>query len=216
METPLVIEGEAQPANPYDFDALDAQDLTPKEIRGIRWRKREYVLKAASADAVIQFNNKRFQQARMDDGKLVAIAGGAELSYFLVSKCLFEVGARPDGSEVHKALNEQLLRATWPNHFVDKLFNDAKRISHIDDDARTIDQKIADCEKELAKLRKERDRLNPPPALGADGGETPDEELVHIDQTQARGAGATGQLAPGGGTEELVGNSSGATGHISA
>lgn len=180
------------PASEWDFDAQDAQDLTPKEVRGIKWRGREYVLRAASADAVIKFNNKRFQQARMDDGKLVAVAGGAELPYFLVGMCLYEVSIKPaDGSELLKAVREDVLRAVWPPHFIDKLYAKALEISHIDDDSRNLDKRIADLEKQLKRLYAERAKRNgvPQPEStdsagrdtgGSDGGL---EQLVHIDKT---------------------------------
>jgi hypothetical protein len=194
------------PPNPYDFDALDEADLTPKEIRGIKWRKRNYVLRQASADAVIKFNNARIKQGRMDDGKLVAINGGGELPAFLVSMCLFEVGVRAaDGAEVFKPIPEQLLRATWPHQYIDKLFEDAKRISHIDDDRRTIDQKIRDAEKALKKLYEEKAKeQGPASGLGPDG-----EALVELDEN-----GKPMRRAVGNGSDErsgdLVGNLSSA------
>lgn len=143
--------------NPFDFDAQEAADLTPKEIRGIKWKGRNYVLKEATEDAHIKFTNARIRAARMEDGKLTALAGGAEVEALLVSLCLFEIGERPDGSEVLKPVAEQTIRSQWPPRYIRKLFEEAKRISDIDQpDKKTLDQRIADKEKELEKLRAEK------------------------------------------------------------
>jgi hypothetical protein len=136
------------PGNPFDFDAQEAADLTPREIRGIRWRGKEYVLKRAS-----EADNSN---GRLEQGGGVAILGGGELPSLLVGLCLYEILQRLDGSEQLKQVGEHAVRAQWPPHYIEKLYEQAKRISRIDQpDARQRAERIAELEKELARLREE-------------------------------------------------------------
>lgn len=148
-------EEEEEAPESFDFDAEEEADLTPKEIRGIKWKGKEYLLKRADEGANIIFTNARIAAARMDDGKLVALKGGGEVSALLVSLCLFEIGQRPKeagGGELLKPVAEKTVRS-WPPHIVNRLFEKAKKISHIDQpDKRTLEKQIEDLDKQRAKL----------------------------------------------------------------
>lgn len=140
----------------FDFDAQDQLDLTPKEIRGIKYQGKEYLLRPTDEDGFIKFNDRRMQFFKVTDGKYTQITGGSNVSTFLLSLCLFEIIQKPDGSEGYKPVPEMALRK-WKPHHIQKLFEKAKEISYIDrPDKRTRDQKILDLEKELAKLKKEK------------------------------------------------------------
>lgn len=144
------------PANPFDFDALAAAPgAPPAEVRGIRWQGKEYALRAGPEEVNVKYTNAKFRNARLDDGKLTAVNGGGELPSLLVSLCLFRVARRDDGTEAFQPVSQQALQSQWPAPFVNKLFEEAKRLCGIDQDARTRAQKLRDLRKELAKLEAE-------------------------------------------------------------
>jgi hypothetical protein len=144
------------PGNPFDFDAQDAADPLPREIRGIRWRGKEYVLKRATETDNIKYNNARMRNGKLEQGGSVSILGGGELPTVLVGLCLFEILPRPDGTEQHKQVGEHAVRQQWPPHFIDKLFEQAKRISRIDQpDAKQRAKRVEELEQELARIREE-------------------------------------------------------------
>ncbi len=195
----------AEPAltNRFDFDAREAADLSPKEVRGIRWKGKEYVLRQASEDANVQFTDAKIKHARMNDGKLVALSGGGELASLLLSRCLFRITIRPDGTEAFQPVTAQSIRNEWPPHYVADLFEEAKRISHIDQPAKKNKAlRLKELEAELAELRAlvEVDEFGNPLADDGRGG--------------GRKSRAGGTDADGDGDE--VGNSSSATPRISA
>lgn len=120
------------PSNPFDFDAADAADLTPREIRGVRWQGRDYVLREASADACIKLTDARLRAGILDNNRLVGTHGGAAIPYMFVSHCLFECKPRSDGTEALRPVSEQELRTKWKHAFVLQLFDEAVRISRIE------------------------------------------------------------------------------------
>jgi hypothetical protein len=160
--------------NKYDFDRRVELDATPREIRGIRWKGRDYVLKSCPEKGHVKFTDAKIKYARMNDGKLVGLSGGGELPSLLLSFCLFRVVLRPDGSEAFQPLTQQHIQDDWPPHFVQELFEDAKRISHIDQvSPKTRAERKKELLAELAQIdaeeRKERESREALVEVGPDG-----------------------------------------------
>lgn len=129
----------------FDFDSMP--DLEPKTVRGIKYRGKSYVLRTASAGAGVKFKNARLRALRMDDGKLVAFEGAADVEPLLVSLCVFELVRTEDGREVEKPVDEAVVRG-WPGEMVKKLFDKAMELSPFLEDSPTVDG----LTKEIARL----------------------------------------------------------------
>lgn len=188
--------------NPFDFDRRVELDTTPREVRGIRWKQRDYVLKSCPEKGHVKFTDAKIKYARMNDGKLVGLSGGGELPSLLLSFCLFRLTLRPDGSEALQPLAQQHIQDEWPPHFVAELFEEAKRISHIDQpDPKTRTQRKKELQAQLAEIeaeeRKEREEREALIEVGPDGRPVGDAQ-AQLEPPEEK-------------PEDVVGNSSAAT-----
>ena len=187
-------------SNPFDFDAREKTSLQPKEIRGIMWQGKEHVLKRASEGANAEYVDEKIKQARMNDGKLVGLAGGGKLPSLLVSRCLHRIVLRPDGTEAYQPISQKALLEQWPPEYVQELFEAAKRISAIDQPPKKSKaEQIRELRAKLAELE------------GHPPGEGETERLVHIDLTAGTSKNADEETP-----EDEVGNLSSAIAATSA
>lgn len=113
-----------------DKDELDFSDhrpvclpvtLPPEKEGG---PVRRYVLREASEEATIAYNNVFTSAARMDGAKVVGMGGISEADAVLLSHCLFRV--EPDGKEYRVLLSQV---KALPHRITGKLAAKAKEVS---------------------------------------------------------------------------------------
>ena len=121
----------------YDFDSHETIEI-PFTINS-----RNYVLREASGETACVFRNAQIACTTMGpEGKPKKFEGVADVEPLLVSRCSWEQMA--DGKE--RSVPIATVKS-WPSRVQKKLFNDAKRISELD-------------ESSLEDLIKERSELN--------------------------------------------------------
>ena len=116
--------------------------LLPTEIP-VTIDGKAYVLREASEAAAVQYRDITINGAKMQDGKVVGVHGISRAEPTLVSLCLFEKG---DKGEVAVAFATV---ASWPARVVKDLFENAKRISHLNEEEETVET----LEKQIAALQ---------------------------------------------------------------
>lgn len=148
-----------KPANPFDFDAAEIASPTQKEIRGIIWRGREYVLKLVSESEHIRYHNATSRHVRLQDGKMVGVTGGAELDSFLLSLCMFEVVTTQNGNEQLKPLKLAFLQSDhWIPAQIKALAEAARKLNGLQNTTpKTRRERIEALEKQLTELRAEEE-----------------------------------------------------------
>ena len=120
-------------------------DLTPIEVTynigGI-----DYLLREASGEAAVKFSNAKLKNLVLNDGKVTKVSGMADIQPLLVSLCLTE---KLSGKPVSEATIK-----SWPSRIQTALFDKAKEISEIDQDATKegLEKIIADAQQQLAEL----------------------------------------------------------------
>ena len=121
-------------------------DLTPIEVE-YTIGTTVYILREASGEAAVKFSNAKLKNLVMDDGKVTKVAGMASIQPFLVSLCLTE-------KATGKAVLEETIKS-WPSRIQSALFDKAKEISEIDQDATKegLEKIIADAQKQLAEIK---------------------------------------------------------------
>ena len=121
-------------------------DLTPAEER-VTISGKEYVVREATAQAVIDYKNATFGAVRLSpEGKPAALEGLGGIDLGLLASCLFEVSHTKDGSTVEKPVALGVIRR-WPNRVTEPLVKLVKRISELEDET-------------LEALKKQREELD--------------------------------------------------------
>lgn len=133
-------------------DLSRLEDLSPIEIP-FTYQKVEYVLVEANNDAAVKWRNELMKAARMKDGEVVSVNNMADTEPFLVSMCLFRL--KEDG-KTRVAMTIPQVRAL-PNKVVQKLHAKVIEISELKETGLSLDDKITNAEKELAKLREQKE-----------------------------------------------------------
>ena len=119
-------------------DVPNFNDLTPIEVV-VPIDGKSYTLREASGVAATRYANAKLERMTLKDGKPVSLKGMADTESLLVSFCLFDAANNPVPLATIQA---------WPNRVGSWLFDEAKKISNIDQ------------EESLADLTKQRDELN--------------------------------------------------------
>jgi hypothetical protein len=147
------------PDNPLDFDAKEAANPTRKEVRGIKWQGKEYVLKLVSEAEHIRYHNATSKHVRLQDGKMVGITGGAELDSFLLSLCMFQVGVSDQGNEVLRPVSLKILQSThWIPEQIKVLADEARKLNKlVAVTPQTRRERIEALERQLADLREQEE-----------------------------------------------------------
>lgn len=128
--------------------SLDFSLINPVELPVIVGDKK-YILREASGDAACKYRNNLLKSTKMSpDGKVQSVEGLADIEPFLVSLCLFEVTEKGD-----KPVALHTIRS-WPNRVQKALFEEAKRISYLDDI-----ETVESLNKQIDELTKRRDAL---------------------------------------------------------
>lgn len=100
--------------------AFDFSNLAPREEPVIGPDGERYVLREASADAVIRYREMNVRARRLEDGKLVGWTGEDVASdAVLVAACLFRTDK--DGQRTNLTAPVDVLRG-WPNQVLERLY----------------------------------------------------------------------------------------------
>lgn len=156
----------------FDFDARDQSNILPAELRGIRYKGKQYLIRKIQERERVRFENRKMSSIRFaDQGNLASLTGGAEERVVLLSMCLYEIGVGKVGrGETHKLVSETELLG-WEPAYVAELFEAAKMLSGLEQPTRkTKEQRLAEAEKDVARLRKEleEDARRGNPTIGGD------------------------------------------------
>jgi len=152
---------------------LNFEDLTPAEVP-VSIAGRHYVLREATGDAAVKYQNAVTKCSRFTDGKFSGIQGSlADTQPLLVSLCLFDVEhlqGSTDPKLVAKPVAEHVIRS-WPYRIQRSLFDRAKELSGLADEEtqETLTKQIADLQEKLAKLQAEEDPSKNGPDTTTDG-----------------------------------------------
>jgi hypothetical protein len=147
----------------YDFDFSSLEPI----VKTIKHRNgKVYFLKEADEDLVCKWQNMHVAAAKMADGKVVGVSGVADAEPVLVAGCLKEVIYASDGTvKQEKVVTVQEVRS-WSHKIIKPLFEEAKRISGLDDNETP--------EFLEAQIKNFQDKLNRVKGGNKeDGGETP-------------------------------------------
>lgn len=107
---------------------LEFDTLEPTRVP-VRIGTTKYILQEADEDTATKFRNLATKGMTMQDGKMSFGSGLGDMEPFLVSRCLWELNE--DGS-IRRQAPEQLVRS-WPSRVVKPIFDEAKRISLLDE-----------------------------------------------------------------------------------
>lgn len=139
------------------MEKLVFDSLEPVTVPAMRVGNVEYVLTEASEAAASRYRNFCTQQLRFGtDGKLAALGNVADAQALLVSLCLWEIKEH-NGAPQRLPVPLQTIQK-WPSRVVGPLFEQAKRISGIDQETEETIQKRIDAD--TAKLEELRASKN--------------------------------------------------------
>lgn len=140
-----------------DFD-LSVVEI-PVTITKKDGTKKECLLREASGDTVCKFNNARTTAMRYGpEGNVSGYHNINDVGPLLVSLCMVELERGPDGSVTQERPVQITEVRSWPNRVSKSLFEEAKRISDIDDDSEESLLKQRDeIDKQLEALRKKEE-----------------------------------------------------------
>lgn len=123
--------------------------------------KKRYMLREASADAVVKFRNALTANAQLGQGGRVSRIGNiADAEPLLVSLCIVELYDHDTGKGVETKERPVPLSVvrSWPNRILKPLFDKVKEISAIHEDEETeesLGKEIARLQGKLDLLRKD-------------------------------------------------------------
>ena len=124
----------------FNFETTEV----PVKVNG-----KSYILREADAGQVASFRNKATSGAVMENGKVVGMKGVGELNCYLVSLCLVV------DDEKRTPVSLETIKK-WPSKVVEKLADEAARISELKDEEETeetLSKKIEELNKALTELR---------------------------------------------------------------
>jgi hypothetical protein len=133
-------------------------DLEPKEIP-VRVGDQDFVLKEASGEAAVRYQNASLASMTMVDGKVSKVAGMASTQPLLVSLCLFSRGV--DG--IDRPVPEKTVRG-WPARVQRDLFAKAKEISELEegeDTVEALEKQRAEIDRKIAALQEDAAKNEP-------------------------------------------------------
>ena len=141
----------------------DTQDTTLIELP-VQIDKRHFLLREANGDIACKYRNALIKRVTFGpQGNAQSIDGLADIEPLLISWCLIEVAVDEVGQPTAERIGPPSLSdiRSWKPRILKHLYEEAKRISELDEDERTlpqllkekeaIEEKIAELEKNLAK-----------------------------------------------------------------
>lgn len=135
---------------------------------------KEYLLREASGEAATKWREVVMSATRFNkDGKPSGVQGLSESEPLLVSLCVFPRDAKGGWSDRHITVMEV---KSWPARVQKDLFERAKKISHLSEDADTeeaIQKRIAELTERLREIQEEQAALKKQPGDGEDGSSSP-------------------------------------------
>jgi polyhydroxyalkanoate synthesis regulator phasin len=134
-------------------EELVFDDITLIEVP-VRIARIDYVLREASGEAAIKYQNAVGKCSRFVNGEFSGVQGDlASTQSLLVSLCLFKKATPESGLAKDTPVPESLIRS-WPSRIQKTLYDRAKQISMLDES-----ESIQDLEKQIAKLQKKLSSL---------------------------------------------------------
>jgi hypothetical protein len=133
----------------------------------VRFRGVDYILTDADEDTAVKFRNHGLRSAKMSEGSVVGVTGGAEVELILVAGCLFKINPKVTGGR-ERVQPDDLKK--WPSRVIKPLFEKAKEISELNEatDLPSIDRQIERLQKLRARIvEKEKAVKNAPSATQA-------------------------------------------------
>ena len=130
-------------------EPLVFNDITPIE-EPVTVGASKYVLRECSGDAYVKYQNARSDCYEYEEGKLKKVIDIANLEPLLVSLTLFMEDGKTPVSEV-------TIRA-WPSRVQRAIHDRAKEISGMTEPVLTLEQQIAELQKQLAKTKQREGR----------------------------------------------------------
>lgn len=139
-------------------------DLTPVEVQvtvNDGETSQKYALREATEAVAAEFRNARIKGARLDGRNVVGLPEDlAGVQSLLVGACLFRY--KEDGTPGHIAVG-RIVVAGWPARIVKPLFEEAKKISQLDEEEQTlqglleqradVDERIGDLQQAEARAK---------------------------------------------------------------
>lgn len=99
-------------AQPQSF-SFTATDLKIREVP-VALGEANYVLREASEDAAVTYRNASMSKAKVADGKVIGVAGIADVEPLLVGLCLFASGSdTPVGEEFVRRLPSRVVKPLY-------------------------------------------------------------------------------------------------------
>ncbi len=129
-----------------DFSNLNKEN--PFEFESIK-----YVVKTGTAGNIAKYNNARSNATTFGtSGEIASVSNSGDLKLLLVSLCCYVV-------ETNKLVSLEIVK-DWPEPMINTLFDEAKRVSNIDQPAtvKFIDDKIALLQEIRAELVAQEDK----------------------------------------------------------
>jgi hypothetical protein len=131
-----------------EFDTLDLRE-TPVKIAG-----KDYVLREANGEAARKFRNAVIKAARFNaEGKAERLEGAADAELVLINECLVDASGRKTPIAV---------LAGWPNRVLRALFQEAKRLSDLDEPESSLADQEKDLAEKLERVRQKREAEGKP------------------------------------------------------
>ena len=150
-------------------------DATPTEIP-VSIGDKPYVLCEADEATAVAYRNASVQGASVDNkGQVIHLGAVGSLQPLLVSRCLFQLVLKDDGTEMKRLPVLERVVLKWPSRIVRPLFDRAKQISRLDEPV-TLDglrKQSADLQERIAELEAEEGSSKNESA--GDGGQTPED-----------------------------------------
>lgn len=139
------------------FDSLDLRQ-TEVTIQG-----KPYLLREASGGGAARWRGAVIKAARFgSDGKVERLDGAADAEIILVNECLVDSSGRRTPVQILQG---------WPARVVKALFEEAKRISELDEPEASLEDQEKALEEKLAAVRLKRrqgEKLDPTLPAGSD------------------------------------------------
>lgn len=112
---------------------LDFNDLEPTQLP-VRIGGKDYALCEANGAAATKYRNESLRRMKIRDGKATDVGDLGDLEPLLVSLCLYEATLEGDQVvEVSKTKVPIATIASWPARVQKRLFEEAKKISGLDE-----------------------------------------------------------------------------------
>ncbi len=141
----------------FDLSVVEIPITITKKDR----TKKECILREASGDAVINYNNARSSAMKYNkDGNISGTVNISDVIPLLISSCMMAIERGADGSITNETPIQITELRSWPNRVVKSLFKKVREISDIDDDSKvSLLEQRAEIDEQLKTLEEEEEKV---------------------------------------------------------